>query len=122
MADQTLLKSVDGKKIPCPSVFNWGLQDVSDSEAGRDQTAKMYKNRIAQKRKINLSWNGVRPDKIKTILQAFQPEYVMVEYFDPLEGEVVTREFYTGDKEAPVQQWTGISKLYTNVSFNIIER
>lgn len=122
MADQTLLKSVDGKTIPCPSQFDWGLQDISNSEAGRDQTAKMYKNRIAQKVKINLSWNGVRPDKIKTILQAFQPEYVMVEYFDPLEGEVVTKEFYTGDKTAPVHIWSGSNQLYTNVSFNIIER
>lgn len=122
MADQTLLKSVDGKKIPCPSQFDWGLQDVSNSEAGRDQTAKMYKNRIAQKRKINLSWNAVRPDKIKEILQAFQPEYVMVEYYDPLEGEVVTKEFYTGDKTAPVHIWAGSNQLYTNVSFNIIER
>lgn len=122
MADQTLLKSVDGKAIPCPSQFDWGLQDISNAEAGRDQTAKMYKNRIAQKVKISLSWNGVRPDKIKTILQAFQPEYVMVEYFDPLEGEVVTKEFYTGDKTAPVNTWSGTNKLYTNVSFNIIER
>lgn len=122
MADQTLLKSVDGVKIPCPSEFTWGLQDVSDSEAGRDQNAYMYKNRIAQKRKINLSWNAVRPDKIKKILQAFQPEYVMVEYFDPLEGEVVTKEFYTGDKTAPVHMWTGTNKLYSNVAFNLIER
>ena len=51
---------------------------------------------------------------VKTILQAFQPEYVMVEYFDPLEGEVVTKEFYTGDKTAPVHIWSGSNQLYTN--------
>lgn len=122
MADQTLLKSVDGKAIPCPSQFDWGLQDVSDSESGRDQNAYMHKNRIAQKRKINLSWNAVNPMKIKEILQAFQPEYVMVEYFDPLEGEVVIKEFYTGDKSAPVKIWAGTNKLYSNVAFNLIER
>ena len=27
--------TVDGVEMPCPSVFNWGLQDISAAESGR---------------------------------------------------------------------------------------
>ena len=49
--------TVDGVAVKTPSAFSWGLQDVSDPASGRTLDALMHKNRIAQKRKISLSWN-----------------------------------------------------------------
>ncbi|MDO5539403.1 MAG: hypothetical protein Q4F83_04935 [Eubacteriales bacterium] len=113
---------VDGVKIKTPSVFSWGLQDVSASNAGRTQDARMHKNRIAQKRKIDLAWAMPTPEEAGDILNAFDPEYVNVTYYDPKDRKVVTRNFYTGDKTAPVKIWTVGNKRYESVSFNIIER
>lgn len=91
--------------IKDPSEFTWGLQDVSDPEAGRTQVnAKMYKGRIAQKRTISLSWAGTTPAETAAILQAFNPEYIFMSYTDPMSNTVETREFYTGDRSAPMQQ------------------
>ena len=114
--------TVDGVEIPCPSVFTWGLQDVSASDAGRTQDAVMHKNRVAQKRKITLQWNGPGWEKTSVILQAFNPEYVSVRYPDMMSGTYETREFYVGDRNAPVKWWwTGNQRLET-LSFDIIER
>ena len=44
---------VDGVELPTPSTFEWGMIDVSASDSGRTQDAKMHKNRIAQKRQLN---------------------------------------------------------------------
>ena len=44
----------DGVLIKSPSVFSWGLNDVSAADAGRTDDALMHKNRIAQKRKISV--------------------------------------------------------------------
>ncbi len=113
---------VDGVVIKAPSTFEWGLQDVSSGDATRDQNAYMYKNRLTQKRKINLAWLAPDREEIRNILSAFNPEYFNVKYYDPLDGEIVEREFYCGDRSAPVKIWTVNNKRYSNVSFNIIER
>lgn len=105
-----------------PSKMEWGLQDVSGSDAGRTEDGYMFKNRVTQKRKLQLEWWGIGTTEAARILQAFNPEYINVTYFDPLIGDTVTKTFYTGDKSAPVKMWTAGKKLYETISFNIIER
>lgn len=114
--------TVDGVAVKTPSAFSWGLQDVSDSASGRTLDALMHKNRIAQKRKISLSWNHPTPQEAAAILQAFNPEYVRVRYPDALSGTNETRTFYVGDRSAPMKIWTVRNKRYSQVSFDIIER
>lgn len=116
------MMKVDGVAVKTPSTFSWGLQDISSSDAGRTQDAVMHKNRIAQKRKIDLVWTMPTPEETHAILSAFNPEYIDVTYYDPLDGETITRTFYTGDKTAAVKIWTVGNKRYESVSFNIIER
>lgn len=112
----------DGEKVKTPSVFSWGLQDISASDAGRTDDAVMHKNRIAKKRKIDLAWAMPTPEEAHAILVAFDPEYINLTYYDPLDGAIVTRTFYTGDKTAPVKIWTVSNKRYESISFNLIER
>ena len=120
----SLIRLVDGVECPCPSTFSYGLMDISASDAGRVEDANntMYKNRTSQKRKMELSWNAKKPEDVSKILQMFDPEYIMVTYWDAKDGREEVREFYTGDKTAPVKQWTVNNKLFTSVSLNIIER
>ena len=116
---------VDGVALKSPSEFTWGLYDVSDASSGRTQDALMHKNRIAQKRKIELEWQGLSAADTHDILVAFQPEYVTVQYYDPLDSAdpntLSTRLFYTGDKSAPVYSWFIGGERYEKVTFNIIE-
>ena len=49
---------IDGQQMPCPSSYTFGLQDVSAGESGRTDDAIMHKNRVAQKRKLQLEWVG----------------------------------------------------------------
>lgn len=120
---QTLISAVDGVALKyTPSTFTWGLQDVSDSESGRTQDALMHKNRIAQKRKIELGWNVLRPNQVSELLKMFNPEYIQVTYWDSMDGEEETRTFYVGDRSTPVSYWTIDNKMYTQVKFNLIER
>lgn len=122
MGQHNGMVKVDGVAIKTPSSFTWGLQDISSSDSGRTQDAIMHKNRIAKKRKIDLVWSMPTLTDMHSILVAFDPEYVDVTYYDPLEGATITRNFYTGDKSAPVKIWTVGSKRYESLSFSIIER
>ena len=50
MANNSMMK-VDGNWIKTPSTFEWSINDVSASDAGRDQSGKMYKGRITRRGK-----------------------------------------------------------------------
>lgn len=114
------IKSVNGSPVRSPSVYQVDINDVSDSDAGRTEDALMHKNRIAQKRKITLAWNAISTADASAILQAFNPEYISVEYLDPMVGGFVTKTFYVGDRSAPA--YSTRLGLWSNVGFNIIER
>ncbi len=113
---------VNGVRIPSPSTMTWGLQDISASDAGRTDDSIMHKNRVGQKVTLDLSWSGKTPSEASLILNAFNPEYIDVTYHDPKENKLVTKNFYSGDKKAPVKIWTVNQKRYESISFNIIER
>lgn len=108
--------------MPNPSKFQWGLQDISIGDSGRDDSGYMYKGRVTQKVKIELEWKAVSPSVAATILTAFNPEYITVRYLDPLTNSFKTMEAYVGDRSAPVKIWSDGIKVYENVTFNIIER
>lgn len=113
--------TVDGVEIPCPSVFNWGLQDISDSASGRTDDTIMHKNRVGQKRKISLQWNGKDWKETSKILKAFNPEEIQVRYPDMMSGTYETRKFYVGDRTAPVKWWWMGNQRTESISLDIIE-
>ena len=106
--------------IPDPSSLQWGLQSVSRSDAGRDQKGKMHVELQTRKRKIELSWSGVDFATTAEILQAVNAETFWVEYMDALENKRVKKQFYVGDRTAPVHSYVENQRWYTTVSFNII--
>lgn len=108
-----------------PSSLEWGLQDISASDAGRVQDSgnTMYKMRLSQKRKLNITWTMPTRAQASEILKAFNPEYFYVRYFDPMENAYNVRQFYAGDRSAPFR-WVDImgGTRFTTLSFDIIER
>lgn len=110
---------------PDPYKLEWGLMDVSSDDAGRvmDANATMYKERLCQKRKLNLAWREITNAQASAILQAVNPEYFYVRYWDVMDNQWETREFYVGDRSAPFR-WFEIlgGTRYSEVSFDLIER
>ena len=113
---------VDGVSLPCPSSYEWGLQDVSAGESGRTDDALMHKNRVAQKRKLQLEWVGKSWEETAQIMQAVNPEYISVRYPDMMSGTYQTRTFYVGDRTAPVKFWWTGTKMIEKISLDFIER
>ena len=119
MAAVNPIKYVDNQAVKCPSSFTYRLQDVSAPGAGRTEDTQMQKMRIAQKVKIDLAWNACTTAEVSAILQAFNPEYIEVEYLDPYANGWTTKTFYVGDRT--VSSYSRIKGIGT-ISFNIIEQ
>jgi len=121
MPDQNYnpIKTVDGVAVPCPSTYNWTVNDISGPDAGRCESGLMHKELITRKRKLELEWKNVPMSVANAVLTAFAPEYVNVNCLDPLVNGYTTMRFYSGDQAATAYNvrlnvWT--------VSFNIIEQ
>lgn len=113
---------VDGVAMPCPTTWNFGIMDVSLGESGRTDDALMHKNRVAQKRKIQVGYSARTPNVMTTVLQAINPEYINVYYYDLLSGRYETRTFYVGDRTAPFKYWWDGKHVIESLSFDLIER
>ena len=107
--------------LPAPYKYEWSLQRVSAGESGRSDDAVMHVNQVAQKRKIQLAWRTKTPAETATILQAVNPEYIWVRYWDMLDAQYETRKFYTGDRAAPVKLWNTGKKIIETITVDIIE-
>ncbi|MBE6784134.1 MAG: hypothetical protein E7536_09015 [Ruminococcaceae bacterium] len=106
--------------VKCPQKYQWDLEDVSKSDAGRTEDGTMEKGRIGQVVKLSLSWGPLTTDEISEILQAFNPEYINVTYLDPQVGGYTTAQFYVGNRSTPL--YNSALGLWSNLSFNLIRR
>jgi len=114
------LIKINGVEIPTPSEYSTGIQDISNAE--RNANGTMIIERIATKRKIEMSWGVLTREETNVLLNAVSPVFFNVEYIDPQEGTLKTGTFYCGNRGGPMLTFEkGIPK-YKNIKFNIIER
>ena len=95
-----------------PNSMTWGLNDISSFDTGRTAEANctMQKNRLAQKRKLSLTWNNPPIEAVSKILKMTNP------------GRYITKQFYSGDKSAPYRQIYANGTVFSTLSFDLIER
>lgn len=120
----TGMVTLNGVSVIDPSELSWTLQDISASDAGRNEALEMKKMRVGQIRTYQLTWNMIDPADAATILQAINADEVFpCTMHDVMDNEMQTRRFYVGDRTAPFKQWRdGVDgKLYSKLSFTLIE-
>jgi hypothetical protein len=120
----TGMVTLNGVSVIDPSVLEWNLQDISASDAGRDEAMVMHKMKIGQTRTYKLEWNNIDPGNASVILRAInEKETFYCSLFDVMDGKMENRLYYVGDRTAPFRRWTDQSdgKVYSKISFTLIE-
>lgn len=113
------IRSVDGQSVLPPNTYQWDVEDISKSGAGRTENGLMHKRKLRQAVKLSLTWESLTTAEVSALLNTFAPEYFTVVYLDPFQNSWVQAEFYVGNRSAPLHNAeTGRWSL----SFNIIER
>lgn len=103
---------IDGVKVPTPQTYGWSVEDLDGEEGtGRDQEGTMFRDRVATKRKLTLTWPPLSVADTSRLLKALRPVFVEVRYLDAYEGGYVTKTFYAGPQSANCghrANWLGI--------------
>lgn len=114
------IKTIDGQTIRPPSTYVWEEEDASAPNAGRTEAVVMHKLRVGQVVALQLSWKALTTAEISDILTKFSPEYITLEYLDPKAGGYLTKEFYVGNRSAPLYNCK--LNIWENVSFKVVAR
>ena len=100
----------------------WQRSDVDGPGAGRTLDAKLRRNRVASKRRLDVTCRPLTTAEASIVLTAIMPEWVSVEYTDPQEGRVVTRKMYANNNPASFLLPTKDGKDWWNgITFPLIE-
>lgn len=121
----TNMAILNGVHVIDPSDLTWSLQDVSASDAGRNEAVEMIKRRVGQIRKYDIAWNMIDPENASIILKAINDkETFYCTFWDVMDGEMQERLYYVGDRTAPFKQWIpdrADGKVFSKLSFSLIE-
>lgn len=113
--------SWEGIAFPFPNI-NWGFEDISTSDSGRNLSGLMSKKDVAQKRTVDCTWENV-PDSVASLVlsNVKSKTYGTLNYPDPEVGANVSKTMYTGSPKSDlvailddVCHWT--------ISFSFIEQ
>lgn len=107
--------------IPEPSSFRWSKQDISGQEAGRTMTTDAWKNMKAKARTLELTWINRFYGATAQALQAFDHEYVWIQYRDALTGQIEEKHFYMGDMTADMYNDKVHGGVWSNVRVKCIQ-
>lgn len=114
------IKRINGVNFPyVPSSYQWLKEDISASDAGRTEDTIMHKKMLRSVVALELGWKNIRTSVASGVLNAFDHEYLQVEYLDPQQGGYVTKTFYVGNRSVPM--YSEVLDVWDNVSFKIIE-
>ena len=77
--------------------IEWTRNDVDSSNAGELQDGTIRRDRKIMRRKMQITMRTLTTAEMKIVQQAIYPQWVEVSFLDPLEGEVITRTFYSNN-------------------------
>lgn len=111
----------DSVEIPTPGSYTVSVNDISKAE--RNANGTIIIERIATKRKIELSWPYLSSADLSTLFSNFSSNtFISVTYPDPVTGAARTGTFYAGDRSAGAIDYQAGVIRWKDVKFNLIEQ
>lgn len=114
--------SINGVPIASPDTYTVTIADL-DASANRSGNGTLFRDRVAVKRTIDMSWLLLDANDLSVLLNSVSSVFFPVTYPDPLLNGPRTGEFYVSDRKAGVaiKQADGTYK-WRDVGFSLVER
>lgn len=102
--------------------IKWQRSDLDGEGAGRTMDGVMHRSRITSKIRLDVTCMPLRSEDAATVLNAIYPEYVSVEYTDPMYGHV-TKTMYSNNNPATFMSiHSDGTEYWEGITFPLIER
>lgn len=112
---------INGVEIATPKTFQVDINDI-DGETNRNAKGEMLRDRIAVKRKLNCEWPPLSEEECSELLKSVKDIFFQVTYPDPMEGRMLTKTFYVGDRSIPALSYIDGEMRWNGLKMNFIEK
>lgn len=102
--------------------LKWSRQDIDGPDAGRNIAGEMQRLRVATKIRLDVTCRPLTDSEASIVLKAILPEYVTVQYTDPMEGGTVTKTMYANNNPASFLIKKGNVGLWDGITFPLVEQ
>lgn len=102
--------------------FKWTRNDVDGPNAGRTMDARMHRERIGSKIRLDITCRPMLTEEASIVLSAIYPEYVTVTYLDPMEGTIVTKVMYSNNNPASYLIEKDNGEYWDGIEFPLVEQ
>lgn len=100
----------------------WQRNDIDAPNSGRTMDGMMQRGRVATKIRLDITCRPLTAEEARLVLNTILPEYVSVDYYDPMSGERYGVTMYSNGNpasfliEKPDDDW------WSGITFPLIER
>ena len=100
----------------------WKRNDIDGPNAGRTLSGLMVRDRVATKIRLDITCRPLTHSEMNLLQNLIFPEFVTVQYDDPMEG-IVSKIMYANNNGAQfLMQTQNGQEYWTSVSFPLVER
>lgn len=99
--------------------IKWQRNDLDGANAGRTMDGTMHRERVTSKVRLDITCLPLSSADAQIVLNSIFPEYVDVEYTDPLYGRVY-KTMYSNNTPATYINTT--TDMWEGITFPLIER
>ena len=121
-----MIFSVNGLNLTPYIAFGglqWQRADVDGPNAGRAMNGDMQRDRIATKIRWDVTCRPLKSAELSTVLQAIQPEYVTLQYTDPITNTTQSAVFYSNNIPASYSHRTPAGEeWWVGFTFPLIQK
>ena len=113
---------VDGRPMPPPKTMRWSLQDLQAPGSGRLLDGKMHAEFVAEKRKIEITYNNSDTAIFNEALRAVSGGgYRQVTYWDLADWGWRTSTMYVSDRIGVINHFLPDRIITGELSFSLVE-
>lgn len=116
------INGVDFMPFIAKQGVKWQRNDIDAPNSGRTMDGMMQRGRVATKIRLDITCRPLRAEEARLVLNTILPEYVSVDYYDPMSGERYGVTMYSNNNpasfliEKPEDDW------WSGITFPLIER
>ena len=117
-----MLITINGVQVASPDSYRVTIADL-DASANRSGNGTLFRDRVAVKRTIEMSWLLLDAQELSVLLTNVSSVFFPVIYLDPQTNSLNSGNFYVSDRNAgvAVKQEDG-SYVWRDVAFSLVER
>lgn len=116
------INGVDFMPFIAKQGVKWQRNDIDAANSGRTMDGQMQRGRVATKIRLDITCRPLTAEEARLVLTTILPEYVSVDYYDPMSGYRSGISMYSNNNpasfliEKPEDDW------WSGITFTLIER